>query len=280
MPLKGFSAYLKERNINDYILIIDKENTTASTAKALGFRTVREEDSKCCFGVRAADMIAGLLAKLMKAIRNDLSYPDTKSTVEKNLLNERWFRIDNRRLALYKSLRKVLKENDQSWFKTYAGTYSDDLVVLMSLIDYFNGCESAEELSSRKGTHGERFNVLACQRLCEYFSNMGWFQTFLPFQRVGSDVAGPITFPDDGKLALLSVGPQPKTYLVLSVAADPLLRAPLIVVKEGSGTAAYRLPVELAGWGWSLLMDGNESRLFPSLVRFQTVDGICRAEIL
>lgn len=280
MPLKGFSAYLKERNINDYVLTIDKETATASTAKALGFHSVCEEDSKLCFGIRTADMTAGLLAKLMKAIRNDLSYPDAKSTVEKKLLNERWFRIDNRRLALYKSLRKVLKENDRSWFKTYAGAYSDDLVMLMSLIDYFNGYESAEELSSHKGTHGERFNTLACQRLCEHFGNMGWFQAPLPFQVVDSDTAEPITLPYDGKPTLLPVGPQPKTYLVLSATINPLLESPLITIKEGTQTSVYRLPVELAGWVRSLTMNGNERGPFPLLIRFQTVDGVCRADIL
>lgn len=176
MPLEGFLAYLGEREIGNYALIIDKEESTAETAKALGLRSVCERDSKDCFGIRIADMIAGLVAKLMKAIRNDLKYTDMESTVNKSLLDESWFTIDDRRLELYKSFRKVLKENDRSWFKACAGAYSDDLVLLMSLLDYFNEYESAEELSKHQGMHGELFNALACQELCEHFGKMGWAQ--------------------------------------------------------------------------------------------------------
>lgn len=174
MPLEGFSAYLKERSIDSYILTIDQEELTANTAIAMGFHSVREEDSKHCFGIRIADMISGIICKLMKAISNNLKYTDKKSTIEKRLLDERWFIIDERKLALYKSLHRVLKENDRSWFKAYAGSHSDDLVLLISLLDYFNEYESAKDLSKHQGKHGDLFNALACQELCEHFDRMGW----------------------------------------------------------------------------------------------------------
>lgn len=59
-----------------------------------------------------------------------------------------------------------------------------------------------------------------------------------------------------------------------------MLENPLIAIKEGAQTNIYRLPVELAGWVRSLTMNGNERGPFPSLIRFQTVDGVCRADIL
>lgn len=280
LPLEGFSAYLSERNIDDYILTIDREATTTDTARALGLRPIREGDSKLCFGVRIADMVAGLIAKLMKAVHNDLKYPDEESTLEKNLLDERWFEIDDRRLALYKSLRRALKENDQSWFKACTGAYSDDLVVLLSLVDYFDGYESSEELAERKGTHRELFNALACQELSGYFDNMGWPQIPFPPQENGNGAVTPGNPPRDGKPSPLPVGTRPKTYSVLSTAIDPLLGIPLAVIEEGSQAVTYRLPVELTGWAWGLMASVSEIGLLPSLVRFQMVDGVCRADIL
>lgn len=280
LPLEGFSTYLRERNIDDYVLTIDKEATTADTAKNLGLHHVQEGDSKLFFGIRIADMVAGLIAKLMKAIRKDLKYPNEESTVEKNLLNERWFAIDDRRLALYKSLHRVLKENDQSWFKACTGAYSDDLVVLLSLVDYFNGYESAKELSEHYGMHGVLLNTLACQQLSDHFGNMGWPQVPLSPQENEVGIATPSNLPSDGKPSPLPVGTRPITYLVLSTAIDPLLDTPLAVVEKESRTITYRLPVELMGWARFLMAPVNEIGLLPSLVRFQMVDGVCRADIL
>lgn len=279
-PLKGFSAYLDELEIDNYTLTIDKEESTANTAKTLGFHSVCEKDSKHCFGIRIADMTAGLIAKLMKGIRNDLKYTDKKSTVEKRLLNERWFAIDNRRLVLYKSLRRVLKRNNQSSLEACTRTYSDDLVVLMSLADYFDEYESAEELSEHRGIHGERFNALACQELRNQFSNMGWPQTPLTPQEVRGNDTEPHVFSYVRNPPMLPLGTQSKTYLVLSVTTIPSSGAPLVTIEKESRTATYKLPVELTDWVWNLLLANNRAKLLPSLVRFQKVDGICRADIL
>ena len=59
-----------------------------------------------------------------------------------------------------------------------------------------------------------------------------------------------------------------------------LLGIPLAVIEEGSQAVTYRLPVELTGWAWGLMASVSEIGLLPSLVRFQMVDGVCRADIL
>ena len=278
MPLEGFSAYLEERGIDSYILTIDQEELTANTAIAMGFHSVREEDSKHCFGIRIADMISGIICKLMKAISNNLKYTDEKSTIEKRLLDERWFIIDERRLALYKSLRRVLKENDRSCFKAYAGSHSDDLVLLISLLDHFNEYESAKDLSKHQGKHGDLFNTLACQELCEHFNKMGW-QCAPLFSReeiTSNPIRNNSSLPQEPPI--LPTSSQPMVYQVLYTTIDSALGIPLIATKERSGAFFYKLPVELTGWAKSLA--SAKDLLLPSMVQFQIVDGICRADIL
>lgn len=55
--------------------------------------------------------------------------------------------------------------------------------------------------------------------------------------------------------------------------------APMIVVRE-SDDMAFILPDELVGWVELLLDMGAVHQLFPCDVRFQIVNGVCRADIL
>ena len=83
--LEGFTKFLDEQGIRDFVLDIDKENRTASTARGLGFRSVVEVDSVNSFGARVADMISGIVAKLMKALGNNLRYTSEESAVKMRL---------------------------------------------------------------------------------------------------------------------------------------------------------------------------------------------------
>ena len=73
----GFNEYLTERAIDGFTLTIDKEGESSNTlnaAKQVGFNMVMEVDSKDSIGIRMADMLAGVLAKLLKALHNALMY--------------------------------------------------------------------------------------------------------------------------------------------------------------------------------------------------------------
>lgn len=97
----GFKKYLAEKAIGNYSLIIDKEGENGNTAKAaerVGLRTIAEADSLNSFGIRMADMLAGVISKLLKALHNALQYTLPEEKVHKKILDKSWFMINERRL--------------------------------------------------------------------------------------------------------------------------------------------------------------------------------------
>lgn len=268
-PFKGFALYLSEHpNIDDYELVIDQEEKTAEAAKELGFPSVRQADSVNCFGVRMADMLAGILGKLLKSIREELTYSSSKEELDKKLFDERWFDIDDARLDLYKQLRRVLIQSDKCWYKAFGGSYSDDLIVLIALLNYFSNFESSGDLKEGLDNHPEAFNACCCRNLQQHFEIV----KFPAPWRVGAHNICSNLRPR------LKVSDKSTVYNVIKVmlAEDG---APMIVVRE-SDDVAYILPDELIGWVELLLDTGADNWLFPCDVRFQIVGGICRAEML
>ena len=90
MPFVGFDFFLKSKGIIDFSLVIDKEgkagvdSQTLVAAKQVGLRNCSELDSKACIGIRMADMLAGIIGKLMKSLGRSL-IPNT-DTLEQGLL--------------------------------------------------------------------------------------------------------------------------------------------------------------------------------------------------
>ena len=69
---------------------------------------------------------------------------------------------------------KVICVNNQYWYKTYSGIYSDDLVVFIALLQYMNHFESVEQIRNEKlEMQPEHFNAFACERLLERYKVMG-----------------------------------------------------------------------------------------------------------
>lgn len=86
IPFYGFKQYLKELSIDNYDLTIDKEGNDSKTLKAAckeGLINVSEKDSKDIIGIRLADMLAGILSKLLKAINNELRYKTPDEQIQK-----------------------------------------------------------------------------------------------------------------------------------------------------------------------------------------------------
>ena len=271
VPLEGFAYYLGQHHeVGDYELDIDREEKTAAVARELGFHAVREVDSVDCFGVRMADMLVGILGKLLKAMRAELSYQSKDDEVKKNLFGEKWFDLDDARLGLYKRLRQILLCFDRCWYKPYAGVYSDDLVVLIALLNYLDGFENAGQLLAKAGSHAETFNVFCCESLNQHFKRMG----------VGMPLTGVARSPEALFRSRLRVTDEPIVYNVVTVAfADD--GAPMVVVRESGEDVAYALPDELAGWAAMLLAGGDATGLlFPGYVQFQIANGHFCADIL
>ncbi len=261
----GFARYLSERDyIDDWELLIDQEEKTAAAARECGFGNVRQIDSKDSFGVRMADMLAGILAKLFKAVRREMTYATPADEVRKNLFDNRWFEIDDCRLGLYKQLHEVLLVNDKSWYKVYGGAYADDLVVTFSLLNFFAETPDADALRAGGRNLPEEFNARCCADLEVHFKRM---ETK--------------SFPgsSDPFRPRLLVTDEPVIKHVVGVGVNES-GAPFASVLEDDAESTYLLPESLAEWAHTLIGTGFDELLFPADVRFQVCDGRCAADIL
>ena len=186
----GFKKLLIEMNINDYKLLIDREGVASNTlnsAMLVGLENVTEEDSRNYVGIRMADMLAGLISKLMQSLKVSLNGDYKDGKIEKTLLDSGWFVLSERQLDLYKKLYKVICENNDYWYKTYAGIYADNLVSFIALLQYMNHFKNVDEI--RKGKlemQPEYYNAYVCESLQERYRIM---RNKLPLDPL----------PDDGK---------------------------------------------------------------------------------
>ncbi|MDO5151258.1 MAG: hypothetical protein Q4D76_17990 [Oscillospiraceae bacterium] len=173
----GFKKLLKEMNIANYKLMIDcegKKSHTLNSAISVGLQNVTEEDSKEYVGIRMADMFVGLISRLMQSLKISLigDYKDGK--IKKTLLDSGWFALNQRQLDLYKKLYQVICENNDYWYKSFSGIYSDDLVTFVSLLQFMNHFSDVEEICSNKiEMQPEYYNSFVCRRLRERYKIMG-----------------------------------------------------------------------------------------------------------
>lgn len=269
--LSGFALYLSEHNeVDNYRLVIDREENTRIAADQLGFSGVCQADSTECFGIRMADMLVGIIAKLMKAIRDEQTYQSQEDELKKQLFDKEWFNLNDERLVLYKKMRRVLVQYDQCWYKFYASGYSDDLVVLIALLNYLNGFENAAQLHEAGKNNAEYFNGLCCESLSEHFRVMD----------VDPMGTGHSSEPSNLFRPRLRITDQPRNYDVLKVmfAEDG---APMALIAENGHEVAYLLPVDLAKWAEDVLLCAACSdAFFPAKVAFHYYEGRFRAEFI
>lgn len=289
IPFVGFKKYLAEKAIHTYSLIIDKEGENGNTAKAairVGLCEVSEADSLASCGIRMADMLAGIISKLLKAINSALRYTSQEDQVHKKILDKSWFLINERQLALYKKMHHVAVALNKAWYKAFAGTYADDLIGFIALLGFMNQFESVEEIKRNLDMQGEYCNAYTCESLAGYHARM---QHKLPIDPVG-DISKDYFLNQRGAKIYFDIARQPMLEFkngqricdVLAVGLSKEM-VPTITVTEGADEPikCYRIPTELSEWAMTLVgfADRGEN-LFPSKVVFtKTADG-CYADIL
>lgn len=177
MSFDGFAKYLQEEQIKNYALVLDKEgeqneaSRTMQAAFAVGLSNVTEQNSKDSYGLRMADMMAGIISKLLKSLCDAFHYHSITEGTEKKLLNAKWFQLNETQLGLYKKLYKIICEWDNAWYKSYAGIYSDNLVCFIGLLGYIAHFENSEQIVNEQlEMQGEYFNGYVCQQLFDYFN--------------------------------------------------------------------------------------------------------------
>lgn len=187
-PFAGFKKLLIEMNIVNYKLMIDREGEEAHTLNAAineGLQNVTEEDSREYVGPRMADMLVGLISRLMQSLKISLNGDYKDGKIKKTLLDSGWFALNQKQLDLYKKLYQVICGKNDYWYKSYAGIYSDDLVAFVALLQFMNHFSDAEEIcSSKLEMQPEYYNAFVCERLSERYKIM---KNKLPIYPIAND---------------------------------------------------------------------------------------------
>lgn len=69
----------------------------------VGLENVTEEDSKDYVGIRMADLLVGLISRLMQSLKISLTGNYKEGEIKKTLLDSGWFALNQRQLDLYKN---------------------------------------------------------------------------------------------------------------------------------------------------------------------------------
>lgn len=283
----GFKKLLDEKGINDYSLTIDKEGKNGNTLKAatrVGLNEVSEADSLSSCGIRMADMLAGVISRLLKALHSALKYASPEEMVNKKILDKSWFAVNERQLALYKKMHQVAIELNKAWHKTFAGIYSDDLIVFIALLGFMNHFESAEDIRKDLDMQGEYFNAYCCESLADYYKRM---RNKLPIEHIAPqekdfyyDKWGAKCYSDTDRQPMLKIQDGSTTYNVLNVGFDKR-KLPMATIQDSEKATCYRLPTDLTEWAMSVVgLASFGSNIFPSEVVFSKIKGRCYADIL
>ena len=284
IPFDGFAKYLRENSISEYCLTIDKEGSEKKTLTAaidLGHINISEADSADTFGIRMADMLAGIITKLMKALSEAL-ISDYKE-LKKVTLDSKWFRLDDRKRKIYHKLHNVIMVLNNSWYKAYAGTYSDDLILFTALLEYINTVP-AEEMQSNINMQGEYFNSFCTEALKEHFirihNKLNIEPVTLKDEGYYIDNYGAKVFADSRKQPALTIENGQRECKVLCAGVD-MNGVPTVTIAEEDGNYCYRIPQELSKWielivGYKLY--GIDK--LPAMVKFYKHNGIWDAIII
>ena len=287
-PFVGFRHFLDENSISDYSLTIDREGEhqkTVLAARKANLKNVDDEESDNHFGIRMADMLAGMLGKLMKALCKNL-HPTNPDVVQKTILSTEWFNLSDAQLTLYKKLHHIVCKLNNAWYKSFAGIYADDLVCLNTLLNFMNHFENTQEIKSDLDMQGEYFNGCACKALLKDYERK---QNKLGIHTISSEYLkkdyylnhrGAKVYYDTCKQPMLPISNIGLKYNVLSVGFDKN-KTPLITVNEKGKPVCYRLPNQLSEWAFTAVSNANFGvDLFPADVKFLRRKGKCYADFI
>lgn len=283
IPFDGFSKYLREQKIVDYSLIIDREGDEQKTLKAalkMGHRDVEEGDSKSHVGIRMADMLVGIQSKFMKSLNKALQ--SDYQSVTKVVLDSQWFRLDERQKKLYGRLHYVISELNDSWYKSYAGIFSDDLISFVALLEFID--EQPTERLNGDSLISEEFNQYCIGCLQGRFDEM---QNKLSREIIELDDEGCFinrwgakVYADATKQPGLIIENGKRECVVFNAGFDRR-GIPTITIKEDGKYRCYRIPEQLGEWAMNLVAFKNMGQeVLPARVRFTKQGSKWNADII
>ena len=286
----GFGNFLSSKGILDYSVLLDKEGEAGAESKTLiaakeaSLKNCEEADSIDHFGIRMADMLVGIIGKLMKSLYHSLTPTQDSPRIAKTLLSKEWFRLTDGQLQLYKQLYHIVFEINNDWYKVYAGNYSDDLLSFLGLLDFMNLFNSAKDIEQDFDMQPEYCNSCICQRLETHFEQM---KNKLPVEPVKDQEKdffrnrrGAKVYHDVDRQPILELTKGKNAFVVLSVGIAKG-GIPLVTVEASPENLCYRLPVQLNEWAMTLVSMANTGEdLFPAEVIFTKAENHIYADII
>jgi hypothetical protein len=280
--LATLKAFIQEKSICEYSLIIDREARTAESARNLGFEHVSEGNSKELFALRMADLLAGIAAKLMKALAKALKYRNPADEVRKKLLDVGWFKLTEERLAIYKKLHRIVMQSNNAWHKVSSGVYSDNLICFTTFLSFVDNFSSPKDIQDDLPMMPEYFNAAACAALESHYAIVRDTLPAIPTNSDNSEYffnqRGGKEYFDVNRQPYLEVGSRAHTYNVLAV--DVRNGKALVTLEEDDKVACYALPDKLYSWAETLVDFASSGvGLFPEKVTFTPINGELSAHI-
>lgn len=289
VSFEGFKLFTQERNIKNYLLIIDKEGNgkTLNAAIQESISNASEQDSKNSIGIRISDIIAGIISRFITAINNALSYKDMSDGSNLKFLDDKWFLIDEKRFECYKLLKKVIVNLNSTWYKTYCTNYSDNFLYFICLINYFDSYDSFDEYQKINiDDHKYNVNGVALNALKERHT---FLQNKLPIEPINKgfensdfyyNQRGAKCFYDYSKHEVLLISKTGSRYEVLSVGFFGKMEKGCVTIDNNGTPVCYLLPDDLMEWAFTCVSFANRGeKLFPSLVTFTNYNGRNYADI-
>ena len=282
IPFDGFAKYLVEQKISDYKLVIDREGSDQKTliaAKHMGHESAMEEDSKDYIGIRMADMMAGLLTKFMKSMNTALH--SNYDVVSKVVLEEKWFNLDEIRKQLYRRFHYVISELNDSWDKSYAGLFTDDLLSFISLLEFIDENTVEQLKNSNCPELFNRYCISNLQgRLEEIHHKLPREDIRLDNEGCFINKWGAKVYADATKQPGLEIENGMRECEVVNAGFDAK-GIPTVTIYEDGEYNCYRIPEQLGEWAMTLVAYKNRGQaVLPAMVRFAKQGGRWYADIL
>lgn len=277
-----FYKYLKFNNINDYWLYLDSEGVgkTLKGAQKVGLLNSSERDSLSSEGIRCADMFAGLIGKMIKAIEKDLNKFSYDEKLERKVISSEFFKLRKNEFNLYLQLNKLLVDGtieiqDNCYYRDY-------YLMLIHLIEYitsFKNYSDFDALSYKQ--HTKNFDERMLLILHEQFQQMNIQAPSLPVVEIleKNDESfigqyGETIYKDTSKHDVLPVEKDGSIYHVINVGINHESNIATMTVKEeGAKYTVYKLPEGAKSWVYGNIgFSSYGMNLFPSDVMVNEIN--------
>ena len=171
----GLIRLLDERKISAQRahITIDREEATFQAALSFPFKEVKQADSTQSVKVRLSDHLCGFIGRMMYALTEDkqikedvvidIDHLRDNDLSRKRLLSPDWFDLKEAQFELYKRVFNVLVIQQEAYWATMTWSYSDQVSMFYSLLQYFGSYSSYENYKKHSSKeHSEYYNTACC----------------------------------------------------------------------------------------------------------------------